>query len=750
METLRTGESMEKRLSGENLKWIALAALLIDSIALAVDGLPDVVTFLLHGIGILSLPIACFCLIEGYQHTRKLYAYFSRLLMCAVVTQAPFHMLAENRIHWRLNPIFGLCASLLALVIWNRLRLPRWQKMLLTVLIGLVSLALDAMPLYPVMITLVFWYCRNSARERIRGMLIITFMMYFLMASIGSISLFVPGGILPNISFGYSSYLFFAPIALLLLPLYDGTASHHKGQLRSFLYLFVPLIYVGVTCLLVPGRFDGFELIRSVMVAGMIFSVIIGVSAVMATPTRVQNSILLLMFFLLIYTGSFTIELSGGDLEVFLLAVKIEYFGQLGLVLAFTYFMAEFLGLRIKAPVYFAEGIIGTICMALVLTVEQHHFFYQSYEAIPQGAYFKLKVTPGPGYVAYYTYLLLLFAAALIYIGYEIRRHSGLERKRMIFFLFVCLFPCIATVLDLIDVFGTYDVVAFGIFAALYCLYFAITYYGYLDSVQVAVENVLRQGSEGVLVIDNNHNVRFFNEKIARLYPELEHVENAYEIEDFRKAFEREEKTIIHQTRQYDLRVDPLLENKLVHGHILWMLDMTEHYALLEKTREMAETDALTHLSNRASFIQNVNTYLSSGGPGAMLMMDVDNFKSVNDVYGHDAGDAVLGIVAESMRDVTEDCDYLCRIGGDEFAIFLVGDRNREELSRVAENLLKAFERNLHAGTFLVLTTLSVGITRRDTSDQDFSSLYHRADEALYAAKRAGKNTYQFYKHLGE
>ncbi|MBQ5337039.1 MAG: diguanylate cyclase [Oscillospiraceae bacterium] len=162
--------------------------------------------------------------------------------------------------------------------------------------------------------------------------------------------------------------------------------------------------------------------------------------------------------------------------------------------------------------------------------------------------------------------------------------------------------------------------------------------------------------------------------------------------------------------------------------------------------RERSSHDGLTGLLNRNTASEKTDKILESAKSGAMLMMDMDNFKIINDVYGHAAGDNVLRMFAGTMEDYASDGDILCRLGGDEFIMFIEGDKTKEELGKIAGNLIKDITARILNAGYSTGTTVSVGISRYPADGDSFLSLSSAADKALYFVKQKGKGAYHFYR----
>lgn len=159
---------------------------------------------------------------------------------------------------------------------------------------------------------------------------------------------------------------------------------------------------------------------------------------------------------------------------------------------------------------------------------------------------------------------------------------------------------------------------------------------------------------------------------------------------------------------------------------------------------KLATTDFLTGLWNRARFEVLVEKYLEENPDEQcnFIMLDVDNFKTVNDRLGHLAGDGVLQMIAEKLSNCFREDDLLCRMGGDEFAVLMKADMGRKELIERMEIL----HRSMTFETDGISITCSSGVCCYPTGGRDFTTLYKHADKALFQAKRSGKNRNRIYK----
>jgi diguanylate cyclase (GGDEF)-like protein/PAS domain S-box-containing protein len=180
-----------------------------------------------------------------------------------------------------------------------------------------------------------------------------------------------------------------------------------------------------------------------------------------------------------------------------------------------------------------------------------------------------------------------------------------------------------------------------------------------------------------------------------------------------------------------------LLHDPTVAGVVCNARDITDARELQNQLIHQASHDVLTKLPNRRLFARRLASAADSDGSrAALLMIDLDGFKPINDTYGHHVGDAVLVAVAERIRRCVRPTDTAARLGGDEFAVLMPG-ANLEQASRLAERFKAALSEPVAIGSLRLVIGASIGITVGDMTDPE--SLQRQADAEMYAAKRRGR-----------
>ncbi|CUB06690.1 two-component system response regulator [Marinomonas fungiae] len=167
--------------------------------------------------------------------------------------------------------------------------------------------------------------------------------------------------------------------------------------------------------------------------------------------------------------------------------------------------------------------------------------------------------------------------------------------------------------------------------------------------------------------------------------------------------------------------------------------------------RELAERDTLTGLRNRYVFDTSLNDEFERAKRNtsqlALLILDVDDFKRVNDLLGHQAGDDFLKHVARRLEGVTRGSDTLCRLGGDEFAILVTDLPKLENVKALSDRILEAMAPPVNLGTHSIPITMSIGIASYPHCASSAMELMKCADVAMYRSKELGKNQVQYYTH---
>ena len=192
-------------------------------------------------------------------------------------------------------------------------------------------------------------------------------------------------------------------------------------------------------------------------------------------------------------------------------------------------------------------------------------------------------------------------------------------------------------------------------------------------------------------------------------------------------------------------------EKGLTVGFSGTIQDISERKAAEEQLEKLAYYDPLTGLANRTLFHREINDVLTrcgrTGSPAALLLLDLDRFKEVNDSLGHAAGDELLGKIAQLISRRLQNNQFLARLGGDEFAIIVPDFENRSAVQELAMEVITAIAEPIMLERGEVNIGTSIGIATIPHDGTTLNDLQRNADLALYRAKEEGRGRFKFFEH---
>lgn len=240
---------------------------------------------------------------------------------------------------------------------------------------------------------------------------------------------------------------------------------------------------------------------------------------------------------------------------------------------------------------------------------------------------------------------------------------------------------------------------------------------------------------------DKQWDISKLRELLETILPQQTAFDN-YEVEhDFVTIGRR---TLLLNARQIEREVG---KERII---LLAIEDITERKKYEEKIQQMAFHDSLTGLPNRKLFSDRLGIVLAQARRNkkkvGIVMLDLDNFKDVNDTLGHDVGDTLLKAVAERLSVILRKSDTVARFGGDEFVLIFPDMEVIEEAIQVVQKIIDRFHKPFLIDTHQLVVTTSIGIAVYPNDGMDEEILMKNADIAMYQAKQAGRARYQLYK----
>jgi diguanylate cyclase (GGDEF)-like protein/PAS domain S-box-containing protein len=283
-------------------------------------------------------------------------------------------------------------------------------------------------------------------------------------------------------------------------------------------------------------------------------------------------------------------------------------------------------------------------------------------------------------------------------------------------------------------------------------------------------KSLLEHGTDLVLVLDSIGSIHYCSpsiqnllgfgpeEVIGRVVFELIHpLDSKVALERFvrlvpsAKTTDMGELRVVHadkSVRWMEAHALNLLEDESVKGVVVNCRDTTERRVLEARLRHLAYHDSLTGLPNRVLFMDRLGQALArlarSGHMLAVLFIDLDDFKEINDHYGHAIGDEVLAIAAQKIGKCLRPSDSAARLGGDEFALVLEDLNEPDDAGIVAKRIFGQLEEPIEIKGNKIPLEVSIGVAIGESSEQQAEQLLIEADKAMYQAKAGGKHRWQY------
>lgn len=729
-----------RTLDRTQLKLIAICAMVCDHVAWGFVDFYTPLGQILHIIGRLTIPIMCFFIAEGFRHTSSRSGYVKRMAFFWIAAVIPFYLFFHEVYGYRQNIIFDLLLGLLLLTVLENKKFRLWHKILLGSLLFVVSACIGGWVIMPMLYILVFYYVRDFKKQAVWVCGLTVALQVFLIAAVSLNKIWH----FSHYDWPWYEKLYFLGfmLPLFLLKRYNGGKGKNIIG-KYFFYLFYPahfLVLAAVKKILAGCTIYEYYVALHILVLLVCLGILLLV--IVAKPSRGQNATMLLVLAACIYLMGFCVEIISVDAGGYYAATVVQYFGECLLTLGFTYFVGEMCHKDVPAFIYAVESVCSLFIMWMLFTTRENRIFYTSIGVETGGPFPRLSLEHNWGFWFFVGYLAVVCICCFAVCMLGIRHSGGVERKRILCTACSILCPWIPNLIRSMGLTGGYEIPCLGVAGTVILVGMALIKYGYFDSIALAGENALKHGMEGIMVINTNHSITYYNKRMEKMFGQLALKKDAYENDTLAGIFEGKIRTIEMEDRVYEMRVESLIEGGYVQGCMLWALDITEHHNMLMQVNKLANKDSLTGIYNRSCFKNLVEEYLEKKGEGAFFMMDLDNFKQINDRFGHQAGDEVLIKFGQVLQELGSGA-VPCRIGGDEFCLFCKNVLSNKELESIAVKIAEEFKKKLSGEKYDGITTVSLGITRTmEGEGRNFEKLYSNADKALYVAKNRSRNTY--------
>ena len=425
---------------------------------------------------------------------------------------------------------------------------------------------------------------------------------------------------------------------------------------------------------------------------------------------------------------------------------------------------------KLKKRSFMILMIMPIALQVLLWTDTWHGLIRQNVYLNTSGVFPVIDKTFGPLFWLFASYNFALIIFTLLIMGNALREKLPLYKEQIIFLMSALFLPALSTafhvsglnpfIVDITPIMFGFSgtIVAWGVFR-----------YRLFDVVPIARSLIIREMNIGMVVLDPGGRLLDINPAARRIF-DLEQrkllgmsIEQALQDKpEVVKMFKDGSNGICEIIRSedgtehcYEISFSRLVDSYSKHiGWLLQIYNITDRKTTEKTIWHVALHDALTALPNRNYFKILLDEELSwakaHGGAVAVAYIDVDDFKKINDNYGHDFGDKVLQKVASRLKKALRETDIVSRIGGDEFVIALPQIGTDNKLTAIGEKMLRVFEPEVEIDGRSIKIGISIGfaVFPRDNSNiSDPEELLSKADKAMYVVKQNKKSGYYIYKN---
>lgn len=487
----------------------------------------------------------------------------------------------------------------------------------------------------------------------------------------------------------------------------------------------------------------------------------LGIGLAVLRRTHVPGAVAFgwLALFETIWTTGYIIQSINPTLAGQLLWNNIQFIGAVGTPVAFFWFCLTYAGVNLASTrqVQRPVNLLSTLVLLFIWTDGLHHLFRINPALVQEGLFYRLVFIDGPLFSIYPLFGYSLLAVGSYFLVRNVFTSPRIYRFQVITVLIGILIPWVTTVLTWLRWVPVllHDIVPLTFGFSNLIVGYALARYGLFDLVPIAYQSLVEQMDDGILVLQPGGRIQEINPAAQRILGKSFESAVGKSIDSYLPdRFARWSAGINEELALrvgdtdciFEVRATPLRDNRLqVSGVLVLLRDITGQKASQQALYTMAITDPLTGAFNRRHFFalgeKEVERSIRCGLPVSVVIFDMDNFKLINDTFGHLVGDQVLCALSAYCRDTIRPYDIFARFGGEEF-ILLLPETRGEQAFQVAERMRARIANHLvDLPQGPVSTSASFGVAELNLLDTPtLDKLVDRADQALYRAKRSGRN----------
>lgn len=472
--------------------------------------------------------------------------------------------------------------------------------------------------------------------------------------------------------------------------------------------------------------------------------------------------LLITLFSCFLFISTYALELTSTNIDEAKRALYAQFMGYPAYVIFYFFTSLELCNIKLKKRHICIGFIYIVIILTMVLTNDIYHLYYTDFEYIINET--------GPNQLTYTHSFLGKINSYIVYVFMTISflnivvRYSLWNRtlkKRLNFYLVGAGVSFTFHILYIVGFIETsFDITYFILAFPPLCYTFGIYKHNTLDIEATAIQKSVDSMQNSILVLNSDWEFVYANKQAKAYVPHLNNIITGDSLKNIIGLPQEICEPLDVGSYKFDFAtkkhylyiqcsVNKIEENKKLLGYILTFTNLTPMKDELDKAVALSSKDPLTGALNRRSFYEILynSNKLDKDSKLALAMIDIDNFKNINDTYGHPFGDEVLRQLVNTIHDNIGKDDLLCRYGGEEFTIYLPNTTEKNTL-RTLTSVIEAV-RNIKIPYEDIEVQFTISIGYKVTPNHNrFDATLEEADKALYAAKRTGKDKICHYDDI--
>lgn len=457
-----------------------------------------------------------------------------------------------------------------------------------------------------------------------------------------------------------------------------------------------------------------------------------------------------------------TQELLAVDLASKLFWADLQYLSHVTIPVAYLVLVLQYTGFGylLSRRRLLLLSVVPALTVLFVWTNPFHHLMRVQASLDGHGLFSVLNTAFGSWFWVHFTYAYLLFIACIVTLIAAWFRTHPLYRRQILILLFGLLMPLACSCLHgaHFGLWARYDLSPFAVSISVIAVAWGLFYYRLFDLSPVARDRVIEHMREGMLVLDMQDRVIDLNPAAKVIFRCTARSAIGRPISELLEGWPAVANDIAHGSDSveiqrynpggasiYEARLSAMTDrNGRPVGRVLLLQDITERKRAELVIHHMAYHDPLTGLPNRQFLQDALARELARARRRttsfALMLLDLDGFKEINDSLGHEVGDQVLCTVARRLQCAVREGDIVVRLGGDEFLVLQTDLSDLEDAVTLAERVVAAIAPPMHVCHVDVSVSASLGLSRFPVDGASAETLLQVADQAMYRAKRCGRN----------